>query len=67
MFKKYLFPLSLIIIALIVPLIGVSMTPTIDDHGVVHEPLYIVTFAIALFIVSILWVLVLAIKSLWRK
>lgn len=66
MFKKYLIPLSLIIVALIVPLIGVSMT-TIDEQGVVHEPLYIVTLAIALFIVGILWVLVLAIKSFWRK
>lgn len=66
MFKKYLIPLSLIIVALIVPLIGVSMT-TIDEQGVVHEPLYIVTLAIALFIVGIMWMLVLAIKSLWRK
>ncbi|MDC0825741.1 DUF3955 domain-containing protein [Lactococcus petauri] len=66
MFKKYLIPLSLIIVALIVPFIGVSMT-TIDEQGVVHEPLYIVTLAIALFIIGIMWVLVLAMKSFKRK
>lgn len=64
--KNYIAPISLIIVALIVPFIGVSMT-TVDKQGVVHEPLYIATIAIALFIVGVLWLLVLAIKSFRRK
>lgn len=65
MLKKYIAPIALIIIALVIPYAGVSMT-TIDKQGIVHEPLYIVTLAIILFITGIIWSLVISIKS-FRK
>lgn len=65
MLKKFIVPLILIIISLIIPFIGISMT-RVDNQGIVHEQLYFATIALFLFIVGILWAFAITIKSIFK-
>ncbi|WP_163653612.1 DUF3955 domain-containing protein [Listeria sp. PSOL-1] len=67
--KKIIFPISLLIIAVILPLIELSgRFDYLDENNVLHENgFFSVQLAVLLFTTGLIWLVIICVRSFFNK